>query len=766
MTEEEIARLDLKNKERELFKIAEKAVEEDDADTEETIREVERMILELRNPKPERSFFEQAGENFKVAGENLSGIAEAATTVGTGMVGGLGGGLTYAASAPVVGHDAAKATMEGVQNELTYQPRSESGQEKVQSVMDFVQPIEEGIESYSQGLGDDALAGNPRGINKMLGVDREPSGALGATVEYMMPRILSEAVGYLLTGGLANRAKYRSNKLNKSAKKEEIELNRETEFDAEQIQLEEAVELLKKADQTTIAQMIDADPRLLHVIEELGIESPALASYYSQNPQYQSIEMGLASLDGSALNLQHKAFIQEASKKADEIIESYGGNTEKLTFSDDMHIQFDEIIEQLKQSEEIGYKAVNDGLPPLTRTDAANTLAYLEDLKTKLGGQLTGSFKTLYDDLQPKQKRVGKKEPWSNNRERTVYQTETEFPTFAFLEEQRQLAGKRVHQQGGKTFADKDSRQLDMLYSAMKRDQEAVYAKASQDNPKLKSLAEIANRNTIQRKTIEEQYVYLAGKELDKNLVNRIGTGIKRLAKGEADTFDKIMTSIESLPKDMREGAVLSAMNHAWSGTAASKQAFGEAQFAKFWTAIEREPRIKKRLMDNLPEASRSSVENLGKLSQMLYKSNQNLITTGRLAELFKDSGGTLAMLSSRLMGQRYVKMATELEVKGSSFAKLIEAHSDKAMRANEMLADGRFKKIIVEAHKEGVHLGNPVSPRMKRISEDYMKSKNAKFWAETLEPTELQRLTTVGLVNYLINPRMEQLNNITEGTE
>lgn len=105
-----------------------------------------------------------------------SPLVESALTMGTGLLSTIGGGLAGIAGLPF-GIDAAANTARRIQDDFTYQPRSQQAREGLGAVAKLYQPIEDA----KQGFGDAALekTGSP----------------LMAALAYSAPEILESALG-------------------------------------------------------------------------------------------------------------------------------------------------------------------------------------------------------------------------------------------------------------------------------------------------------------------------------------------------------------------------------------------------------------------------------------------------------------------------------------------------------------------------------------------------------------------------------------------
>ena len=91
----------------------------------------------------------------------------------------------------------------------------------------------------------------------------------------------------------------------------------------------------------------------------------------------------------------------------------------------------------------------------------------------------------------------------------------------------------------------------------------------------------------------------LLGKELHGAVTSTLGTAVDQLKKGNLRTFDTVMSKI---PEDMRQGAVLTALNDAFTSSSHSAQDLATKGFADWYGGISRHAAAKERLLKYLPE--------------------------------------------------------------------------------------------------------------------------------------------------------------------
>lgn len=703
---------------------------------------MQNTVKKYLNPKPP-TISEQVGK----MGDAAMGLGEAALAVGSGAIGGLAGGLTFLPAAATHGVDVGLASKKLVEDTLQYQPISESGQNIIKGAGDFVAPYAEKLENLSQGMGE--------GVFQEVGDSAFPAAApVLATAEYMAPQIILEAASLFTGGGLSRMLKAKS--LKNQAKGEKLELDAQRILEPEKIvDYEGAADTLKKANPEDIAVLINSDAGLLDSLEELGLGDQALASYSSQNPQFRAIEQGLASLDASPLNQQQKKFFEDLAQKADDLIVEYGGTLDKADLSATIKADMLKTIDDMYEAEDLLYRNISQKIPNTTEIEASSTLAYIENLAQDVGGidKLDGKIQKLYRDLKPTFKTEKGKFSYSSGKQQGA--TVVQNPRYGLLSDRRRDIGQQLGRKGDTQFRDVEIGKLKGLYAAMKRDQKSAI-EATGDKS-LINLQERADINTIQRKKLEGDTVDLLGKGLDKELINVLGKSIKGLGEGNLQNFNR---TIDQIPKKHRQGAIITAMNNVFKGTAASKQQLGDAQFAKFWTQLNRSPKVKEALFKELPPESRKAISNLGDVTNAVYKANQDKITTGRIDSFLDDRSGVVNTLANNLVapvGGFVVSKMGGGPVGGAAFKMLIEGSTDKAKAANMMLADSKFKQMVRQATKDGVVDGQVASAKLKASQELFGKSKTFKKWADTLEPENKALVARVGIMNYLLRPRPEQ---------
>ncbi len=669
--------------------------------------------------KDDRSFMDKA-----------IGVGETALTIGSSIVADPIAGYAGLVSSPFTATsqtedagDVVRRTREA----LTYQPRTEAGQEYIQDVGEKLQPVGEFVEKVERYTGDiGESAGGPTG------------GAIGS----MVPTAAAELLGIGIGKGvskipqtLSKRSISKADDLRSQA--DDILAPRATDAG-----LEDAAQVIQKGKPEDVAKMVNPDADYYKAADELGINTEPLASFASQNPQYRSLEMGLSSIPASQLDNQAKAFIAEVGQKADDIITEYGGTLDKAELSGRFREDSLKTIDDIYDREGLLYDSIENVLPKTTRVDASNTLSYINKRAKELGGpqNLPPQLKKLLRELSPKTKKgneyidlsVGKK-----TEKLTVN------PTHELLNQRRKEAGQQLGRKGNTLFKDMETGELKSLYAAMKKDQELIASKTDG----LGDVVESANALTIQRKQIEDNLTTLLGKQMQDDLMPKVGQAIKGLQKGRVEKWE---ATINAIPENMRKEVVVSALNDIFRGNGASQQQFNPTQFVKFMNELDRQPKMKAALYKELPPESIRAVENLTKVSNGISIALGDKIPTGRIAAFFDENNGFLR----RMMGKS-VTIAASLKagpIVGAVVNEFLSQSSDGSRAAANIMASNQFQKIIRQAVTDGVSDGNRASSKLLEMEKNLRKARVYDDWAKTLSESDLLKLNNVGIVNYLFN--------------
>lgn len=90
----------------------------------------------------------------------------------------------------------------------------------------------------------------------------------------------------------------------------------------------------------SLADIVNADPRVTAAAEELGLSEALPARVYSQNPQYIQVEQALANMPGTVMAEAERNAIRQVAGKADEFINIFGGTRDLAALNESVVTQF------------------------------------------------------------------------------------------------------------------------------------------------------------------------------------------------------------------------------------------------------------------------------------------------------------------------------------------------------------------------------------------------------------------------------------------
>ena len=153
-----------------------------------------------------------------------------------------------------------------------------------------------------------------------------------------------------------------------------------------------------------------------------------------------------------------------------------------------------------------------------------------------------------------------------------------------------------------------------------------------------------------QRKQIEDDSIKLLGKQLSGAIMPKFGTAVKRLSTGDYKNFDEMMNA---LPKDMRQEAVLTALNDAFTMGSRAEKSLSAAGFVDWYKGLNKNQAAKRRITDNLPEGAASRLDDIFKAAEGMRNASKERITTGRIQGLldnFAQSDGIISKIIKQVL--------------------------------------------------------------------------------------------------------------------
>lgn len=663
----------------------------------------------------------QAAETETSLADDIIGGAEVAASLVSGAVAEPISGIAGIAQSlnpfadEGAGADAVKATQEA----LTYQPRTDAGQQMQQSVGEALKPVGEAIQGAEKYLGDTAYD-----------ITGSPAVAAAATT---LPTLAGEALGVAAGRGAIRSANKASDRAGENLRQaEDLAAGKATEET-----LSTGVDTLTKGSDEKIAEMMQLDPEFFTAMDELGISAEPLAAFASQNSQFRDISGALRSVPGSVLDVQAREFMEQASNAADDLILRYGGTLDKSELGERFKRESIANVDNLAAQADEAYTAIRDQLPLSTKVNPEETKAFLNEQVQSLGGvdNLPAELKGIYKSL---------------NQDGGV--------TYGLLDLMRKDFGQATRSGQGR-FKDASTGIAKAMYNRLSKD-----ADATAEALGMGELTSVAKELIKKRKIVEDDLKALYGKDLNKSLGNIASGAVSGLAKGKVDEFINVFKRI---PDGMKQEAAISFMNDAFKGTGSGQQALNATQFTKWYDTVNRSPRAKAALYSVLPKDSKKAIENLYKVSKGISRSQAQTVRTGAINSMFNPETGMLR----RLVGNAAARVASTAltgNVAGlamDSTREFLNQSTSGAKQASNMLSSPKFQKLMRDAVKDGYVQGRAISNNLEDAQRKFAKSEIYKKWANTLGQDQKAALAG-GLIPYLFDESGVESNAVSDDTE
>lgn len=379
-----------------------------------------------------------------------------------------------------------------------------------------------------------------------------------------------------------------------------------------------------------VAQEAAPDPAVIEAAKRLGIEDFLQPDHVTTNQAFRELSQVLKSVPGSTSGAAEREGLAQVAKRADDLITEIGGTHDMSTLSVGVRQQLQASHSKLKGEADKLYDDVRAAIPAQSPAPATNVLALIEQRAKDLGGSqfLSEMEKKVAGRLAPRP--VSTTETVPGNPLMPGAQTATKRavtnerqPTYALLDDvRRDLTAAKFQRTGA--FKDADDRLVDMVESALRKDQEAAALRFG-----MADTWNLAQQTAGAYKSIQQDLTSLFGKHLDGTIVRDLSAGVGTLARGDTSRFVKL---IGAIPESMRQEVVASGLASAF-GKSARNGSINFGSYARWFEGLERNQQAFAALMSNLPKPARQGLRDLYVVSNSIAKATRERITTGRLTE-------------------------------------------------------------------------------------------------------------------------------------
>jgi hypothetical protein len=682
----------------------------------------------LRPPTDNMSLRQRLAEMQRLEAQAGQGMGEAIATVASGAVAEPVGGLVGMATTPVQGLPQGVRNIEATTQALTYQPRSQLGQQVLGGVAQTLEPIGRPLQAASNYLGE-------RGFE----AGGAPLGAIGQTIipaaleaipgfrairttrtqrmpEPTVPPVQPSAPGQPSTPGQPSAPGQTS------AAPESFDLGMATRQEAENI--DAGLRSARRGQMANLASQVQADTQIMKDAEALGISlNPA---HYSTSRAYIDMENALKSRLGVELAANEEKAIRDLGIQADRLIQDFGGFTDRDLLNSSVRSNFKSTIDGLKAKSNRLYDAVDGSIPAELRVTPQNAIAYLDEQKRKLGGSV-GLLNKAERDLN---KLLGNpKTP----------------PTYFALNRVRINIGRAL---GGEDspYSSIDKKSLSEAYDVLSRDQLNV-ADAFGVGDDLRDAQSLVSR----RKDLEDASIEILGKELRDSILPRLTQSATGLTKGDATKLENMM---QALPAELRPQAAATLLGDLFvsGGRRSSEMSAG---FVGVFRALDRNKSAKDLLFSYLPEEARTRFDMIGRVATGIYRAKglENTSRSARDVIAALESGGLIEKIygvGKRSLAAEGVSSTVGLPGIGTAVT-VANAIAEKATPAVEaadaLLASRQFQRAI-QSHAAGAVNEAELALKNSPQYQQWLRAQNANIRADVV---------AMGLIPWLLQTSEEE---------
>lgn len=674
----------------------------------------------------------------------LEGAGEALQSVGANVLGAVGSGLGGIYELIRTGDtEKAAEAVRFMQQDIAdrFAPETKAGESILQGGMDLAEAAGRGIKTAPSMLiggasmpfigeeGARELASDIR--NKQTGqvaaegvFEATGSPLLAAATETLVPDISEVATagaGGMIARGARNAAARRTGA---NVKQAEIEAARAggattpVQGKPAESAVQRTAQAIQKATPEEVAALVDSDPKILQAIDSLEIDAEPIFSQLSRNPQYREVEGGLRALPGSELNAQANRFIEATRRKADELIETFGGVKDKALLSDQFREDTLRTIDDLAESANEVYSQIDSGVKKSETAIPESTIDFLYSKADELGG---------IDNLQPKFKKL-------------IRDLE-ESPTIGLIDQRRKDMGQAAFKNSG-LFKDAEEGFAKAIYGRLTDDMNAIL-----ESKGMKEISDSGKALVKERKLLEGNLQSLLGKQLSKDLTTVIGSATKGLSQGRVKQFTD---TINKIPKEYRQKAVVTSLNDVFRGRGQGMDAFNANDYLKFWNELQRNPRARTALFKELPKGSRGALAGLAEIAKGINQSDRTVIRTGVIQSFFEPNTGLVSkMLGNVGRGLAATKAGPAGSALYSAVSDLLSQSTSPAQRVATLIATPQFQNTVKMAINEKITNPAKASAKLKAANEKLKRTRQYQAWVETLPEADKLAAQT-GFLTYM----------------
>lgn len=738
---------------------------------------------------PERELMTTSGHYLPGVGKRIAGLGELALQGITGgaaqTIGGLAG-IATAAQQTAPGRlalDVASGGLMGLSNEAQKRLSKQQPELGAQRAAEQVKRIEEGLTYQPRTMGAKEAMGAMgyaaekaapvivpamKGFEKAKEVAGQVAGPTGAAIVGTLPAAISEIGVMKIARGAKNQV---LKKLLKEAAPEEVIdaatgamkkevkdaineaglkpvemlplIKSEVEKQAEQIgKTVVAGPFAKKGASEKLADMIKADPEIVKIAREFGVDANLPLGVATKDYSHQRVIQGLSSIAGSKQAERMATFTEDMAKRAKQLIQDIGGTTEKTELSDLYTSTGKRLLEEMGDETKKQYKFVNSEIMrragrKAVEVEAPNTLKYIQDIIDK-----------RYKTAPEAGKKLTKLDPLEQKLLREL-SPEAE-PTYDWLDQLRQDVGSALEgKKTDPTFADKDRDQLKALYAVLSKDQEQAAGEYG--------LAEAFNTAKALHATrmgVQDKFIKTLGKDWTTAISQKAREAILQLGAKNPKAWDTLIKNIpEEMGPDFRKQVIASSVYDAMIGGQKMRGNMSAKAFSDFMTNMVDDKAVRNRLINEIGSENFNRIARFGKLVTQLHRAQTKQEYTGKIMSV----PGIIDEIES-ITERLYGKVPTLSKSQRALESIFQGKKTKKSEIADKMMDSPQFRDMVYNRVTDQM-----TDAQISRADKVLMGNATFRQWMETLGPTELKTLAAVGATGYIAGKATEKADEMNQ---
>ena len=453
---------------------------------------------------------------------------------------------------------------------------------------------------------------------------------------------------------------------------------------------EETAELARKAAEGNtsamrlLAEDAAPDAQTIAAAERLGIAENLQPDHVTTSQTFRELSQLAKSQTGSATRAAEIEGLQKVGERAFQLVDDLGGTADLSTLNATLRNRMTVLRDELKVKADQAWLALRTIVKPSTPTNANNVLSFIDNRAVnELGdaAELSGLEKKIVEALRPKE--------------------DGTLPFYGLVDTYRRKVGDGL--KGIGEYANENTGLLKQLYKALSAD---VKEMAETIGPEGLAAYNLARRTSQLQISLQDDIVSLFGRNIDRSMVDSLGSAMKALTKGDADTFVRL---INTIPKDMRSEVVTSGLTSAF-GKATQNGQLNFNTYMRWYDGLLRNRTAYRALMSNLPPGAQKQLSDLYRVSRGVTMATREYVRTGKaLQDGMRDADTALQRLygvaQRAAIGVPIEAAASMLGFPGmgvaSGITSALMARGSKpaAIKAvDDMLISPQFRQMVIDA--------------------------------------------------------------------